>query len=157
MNSPRYAVVMDARVILSAEDRMNTLFLNSSLVNDPFGEMDQLKESVRAALHDAVERASSALHTHTGVELRPETAAIFAATGLFAAAFLLGVAFRASQMLSVCKRKRNNEMAVRIALNAPEDDRDEHEYETRSDVRAAAPGDSDAEDDTVVKKGTLRR
>jgi len=148
---------MDARVILSAEDRMNTLFLNSSLVNDPFGEMDQLKESVRAALHDAVERASSALHIHTGIELRPETVALFSAASLFIVAFLLGVAFRATRLLSQRRRQRNNDMAMRIALNAPEDDRDEHEYETRSDVRAAAPGDSDAEDDTVVKKGTLRR
>jgi len=148
---------MGARVILSAEDGMNTLFLNSSLVHDPFGEMDQLKESVLDALHDAVEQASSAMHTRTGVELQPETAAVFAATGLFAAAFLLGVAFRATRLLSQRRRQRNNDMAMRIALNAPEDDRDEHEYETRSDVRAAAPGDSDAEDDTVVKKGTLRR
>lgn len=148
---------MGARVVLSAEDRMNTLFLNSSLVRAPFGEMDQLKESVRAALHDAVERASSALHIHTGIELRPETVALFSAASLFIVAFLLGVAFRATRLLSVRKRQRNNEIAVRIALNAPEDDRDEHEYETRSDVRAAAPGDSDAEEESAVKKGTLRR
>ena len=136
---------------------MSASFSNSSLVRNIFEEMDQLKESIRAELHDTLERASSALHTHTGVELRPETAAIFAATGLFAAAFLLGVAFRASRLLSQRRRQLSNDIAVRIAQNAPEDDRDEHEYETRNDMRAAAPGDSDAEDDAVVKKGTLRR
>jgi hypothetical protein len=119
--------------------------------------MDQLQESIRIALHDAAQQASSALHIRTGIELRPETAAVFAAAALFIVAFSLGVAFRASRLLSMRRRKWNNDMAVQIAQNAPEDDRDEHEYETRNDVRAAAPGDSDVEDDTVVKKGPQRR
>ena len=131
---------------------MNTSFSNNSIVPGSIGDMDQLADIIRMAFRDAATQASNALHTHAGVELRPETAAVFSAVALFVAACLLGLGLRATKLLTLRQRRRDNALAVRIAQDAPEDDRDEHEYETRDDVRAAAPGDSDGEDDVVVKR-----
>lgn len=134
-------------------DVMNASFYDSPEVRNLLEEMGRFTESVGVAMHDAAQQASSALQTHVGIETRPETAAVFTAGGVFVVAFILGLIVRAKRVVSQRRRRRHNALAVRLAQDAPEDDRDEHEYETRNDVRAAAPGDSDVEDDVVTRKG----
>lgn len=65
------------------------------------------------------------------------------------------------RMMSAClasKRARSRALIVEMAGQAPEDDHDEHEQDQRSDTRAAAPGDSDMEDEALaVSQSSCRR
>lgn len=126
---------------------MNLQLSNKSHVNDSFAELYQFVGSVQSAMNTAVHRVAE-----TGASARPELVAGVAAAGLAAVALLLAMAICIVSSHRRRTRLRENALAVRIAQNAPEDDRDEHEFETRNNIRGAAPGDSDAEEDPAVTK-----
>ena len=77
--------------------------------------------------------------------------AIFGGAALAASVVLLFVfgLVRAASLMVSRRRARNNALIVQLAEHAPEDDCDERECEQHSDARAAAPGDSDFEDDAL--------
>lgn len=90
-----------------------------------------------------------------GVDTKPET--IVLAAGVLIAAFVCCVCILCRCLAAKKKNKRRheNELAVNVANGAPEDDMDEHELDAaHSKIRAAAPGDSDLEEEalTTVQK-----
>ena len=63
---------------------------------------------------------------------------------------------RITNLLVARRRAKKNARIVQMAEYAPEDDCEEHECETHTTSRTAAPGDSDYEDDSLStprKKG----
>ena len=64
----------------------------------------------------------------------------------------LAVLLRVGSAMIQRQRRRVNDMLVTIAEQAPVNDDDEHEFAKHDDARAAAPGDSDFEDDALSPK-----
>ena len=78
--------------------------------------------------------------------------AVAGGAGIVLGVAVLGAvaAVRVTRAYAASKRARLNALIVEIAGEAPDDDHDEHEIETRNDARNAAPGDSDLEDDPLA-------
>jgi len=64
----------------------------------------------------------------------------------------LALLIRVVSLLVERRRRRQNDLLVSIAEHAPVNDDDEHEFAKHDDTRAAAPGDSDFEDDGPTQK-----
>ena len=92
----------------------------------------------------------------------PETVSPEAVVGATAIVLASGfvctvVVVRITNLLVARRRAKKNARIVQMAEYAPEDDCEEHECETHSTARTAAPGDSDYEDDSLStprQKGT---
>jgi hypothetical protein len=78
--------------------------------------------------------------------------AVASGVGIVMGVAVLGAvaAVRVTRAYAASKRARSNALIVEIAEDAPDDDHDEHEIETRNDARKAASGDSDLEDDPLA-------
>ena len=84
----------------------------------------------------------------TGMFVAPETTILVA---IVATSFVLCCSCTMCSLASRAKRQkrlRENALIVKMAEHAPVDDADEHEEEKHSHTRGAAPGDSDAEEDS---------
>ena len=110
-----------------------------------------------AHTHSSARDGVYRLSLQLGIEVDPDTALWVAAGAVAVLAVLVCLLWRIVVEARRRARMRNNALVVRMADEAPEDDEEEHELEKHSDARAAAPGDSDFEDDFGPRKnGTTR-
>ena len=92
------------------------------------------------------------IRTELGLNEYASPEAVAGGVGIVLGVVVLGAVI-GMRMTSACvasKRARSRALIVEIAGQAPEDDHDEHEMDQRSDTRAAAPGDSDMEDEALA-------
>jgi hypothetical protein len=125
-------------------DNTNTTGLPSSA--DLYSEFANntssfLLDATRIALSTA-ELAHKKLDELTASSVARDTAVAIASISMC----VFCVACAACSFLKSSRRREENRLMVRIADDAPIDDRDEHESEQHMDPRLAAPGDSDAEE-----------
>ena len=77
----------------------------------------------------------------------PSFVGLFISFVALTASFLTCLIIKMCQWRTARKRRRANALAVKIAENAPVNDSWEHEMEKQTEVRRAAPTDSDDDDD----------
>ena len=92
------------------------------------------------------------LSLQLGIVADPETIIWYAATALAVFVCVVCMLVYMASARRVRERARANALMVEMAEHAPEDDHDEHECEQLGDARAAAPGDSDFEEDPIAGK-----
>ena len=112
-------------------------------------EPEPVGEPFYSVLISSAEDGVYRLSVEMGLKADPDTRMWYAAAALGAVGLLLCVCVRLVVLLRWRQRARNNMLAVEMAETAPEDDHSDHEGEQRNDLRAAAPGDSDFEDESV--------
>ena len=84
------------------------------------------------------------------VDVSPEVVAFGSLIVLVSVSAVAIAIARVMTMLVARRKFKHNRLIVQMADHAPEDDGDEHELEKHSSSRAAAPGDSDYEDDALA-------
>lgn len=92
---------------------------------------------------------------HVGIDADADTVLVVAGASLALVAVLMSCLWRLLAHVRHRSRTRMNQIAVQKADSAPVDDGDEHELEQHGRLRAAAPGDSDMEEDHFAPPGTL--
>ena len=126
-------------------------------MNESDWSLERISTTVRDAVKVAGEHTKVVLHAQTGIDAPPENALQMAALALCVVLGLLCALVRVVSVVRANERARSRRLAVQIADHAPVDDGDDHEDEKHSDMRAAAPGDSDFEDDTPRKGARSQR
>lgn len=89
-----------------------------------------------------------------GIDVSNQSVLWAAVSALFLTVYFLCFLRCFAQILQNRKQARVRALIVNLA-ESPEDDHDDHELEQRGEVRAAAPGDSDMEDEPSLNKGGL--
>lgn len=90
---------------------------------------------------------------HVGIDADADTVLVIAGASLALVGFLLLCLCRLLSHARHFSRVRMNRIMVEMADSAPVDDGDEHELEQHGRLRAAAPGDSDMEEDHFAPPG----
>lgn len=94
---------------------------------------------------------------HVGIDADADTVLVIAGASLALVAVLLSCLWRLLAHARHRSRARMNRIVVEMADSAPVDDGDEHELEQHGRLRAAAPGDSDMEEDHFAPPGASEK
>lgn len=101
--------------------------------------------NLQPALADLTEKIAELGRMAEKVVVAPEVVAAISAITVAVVVLVLFLVFWLVSAHKWRMRKRKNDLALKIAEYAPEDDASEHEEETRAHSRSAMPCESDME------------